>query len=111
MVGCHRHDARGPQRPRRLTAPEPAPLGDEGFLAYTPGHAIEELELAELPPEAKITISIGVATEVPAGDRAPEELLRRADASLYTAKNEGRNLVHSNPGFKVPKDLFGSNAD
>ena len=40
---------------------------------------------------AQITVSIG-ATECE-GDEAPKEVLRRADAELYTAKREGRNRL------------------
>ena len=64
---------------------------------------IQELAIEGLPTPARITISIGVSTEVPGEDRSVEDLIRSADASLYIAKNEGRNLVHSNPRIKVPK--------
>lgn len=64
---------------------------------------VEELKFEDLSPSASITISIGVATEIPSRDRSADDLLRGADASLYTAKNTGRNLVHTNPGFKVPE--------
>jgi diguanylate cyclase (GGDEF)-like protein len=64
---------------------------------------IEELALEDLLKPARITISIGVSTEVPGEDRSMADLIRSADASLYIAKNEGRNLVHSNPRIKVPK--------
>jgi len=67
---------------------------------------IEELEFNDLSETAKITISIGVATEIPSNERNADELLRDADASLYTAKDRGRNLVHSNPGFRVPDGFF-----
>ena len=71
---------------------------------------VESLELDGIPSTAGITISIGVATEVPSADRSAEDLIRRADASLYVAKHEGRNLVHSNPGFEIPRGLFESDA-
>ncbi len=64
---------------------------------------IEKLALKDLPKPARITISIGVSTEVPGKDRLISDLIRSADASLYIAKNEGRNLVHSNPRIETPK--------
>jgi len=68
---------------------------------------IEGLEIEDMPSTAGITISVGVATEVPDKGRSVAELIRRADASLYTAKNEGRNRVHVNPRNEVPEGLFG----
>lgn len=38
-----------------------------------------------------VTVSIGVAVELPGLDGAPEALLRRADEALYRAKEGGRN--------------------
>ena len=67
---------------------------------------IEELEFDDLSPEANITISVGVTTEIPSKDRTGDDLVRGADASLYTAKGSGRNTVHSNPGFRVPDGFF-----
>jgi len=69
---------------------------------------IQELAIEGLPAPARITISIGVSTEVPGENRSVEDLIRGADASLYIAKNEGRNLVHSNPRIKVPKGFLES---
>jgi diguanylate cyclase (GGDEF)-like protein len=76
------------------------------LLAEELRRKIEDLGFDDLPPEAKITISVGVATEIPSKDRTGDDLLRHADASLYTAKSEGRNVVHSNPGFRVPDGFF-----
>ncbi len=63
---------------------------------------IGKLELKDLGPAAGFTISIGVATGVPTEDRSEGDLVRSADANLYAAKNEGRNLVHSSPATEVP---------
>ena len=43
-----------------------------------------------------VTVSIGVATTLEAGD-TPTELMRRADEALYFAKNSGRNRIASWP--------------
>jgi len=40
----------------------------------------------------KVTVSVGVA-ELDAEMRGPEDLLKRADAALYEAKQAGRNRV------------------
>lgn len=67
---------------------------------------IEELKIGDPPLPAAITVSIGVATEVPNEDRSAANLVRRADAGLYTAKKQGRNLVHSNPRIEVSEGIF-----
>lgn len=57
---------------------------------------LEQLAIAHtLSPYRHVTVSIGVATFVPADSRddSPEQLLRRADAALYQAKEQGRNRV------------------
>ncbi|MFJ3681418.1 diguanylate cyclase [Pseudomonas sp. NPDC090208] len=41
----------------------------------------------------QITISIGVAHWQPRGETTPSQLLKRADALLYAAKQDGRNRV------------------
>jgi two-component system, cell cycle response regulator len=40
-----------------------------------------------------LTISVGLATCPDPGVQSPEELLRRADVAMYTAKHSGRNRI------------------
>jgi hypothetical protein len=42
-----------------------------------------------------VTLSIGVATEVPAEDMSSDLLVARADQALYAAKHSGRDRVLS----------------
>lgn len=50
-------------------------------------------------PAGRVTVSIGVAVS----DQGPlHEVLRRADAALYTAKKCGRNLVYNSDGVILP---------
>ncbi len=81
---------------------------DATRLAERVRHHVQSLELAGAPRSAAITVSVGVATVVPDRERKPEDLIRRADASLYVAKHQGRNLVHSSPSIEVPEGFFGS---
>ncbi len=57
-----------------------AHVAGEPFLIYDRTKMIE------------VTISIGVASLLGAGD-SPEQILKRADQALYTAKRDGRNRV------------------
>ncbi len=52
-----------------------------------------ELPHADGGAEGIVTISIGLATAVPAGALVAEDLLAAADAQLYAAKSGGRNRV------------------
>lgn len=45
-------------------------------------------------PDSVVTLSIGVATEVPGPGSSGEELVAAADAALYRAKASGRNRVN-----------------
>lgn len=44
-------------------------------------------------PTGIVTVSLGVASLVPADGYLPEDLLQRADAALYRAKQAGRNCA------------------
>ncbi len=90
-----------------------ARYGGEEFVLVLPGvDAASGVEIAEsarmrverhawasLAPGLRVTVSIGLAYEPPAGDSptrpqvAPEQQLLRADSLLYTAKQSGRNAV------------------
>jgi diguanylate cyclase (GGDEF)-like protein len=77
-------------------------IGGEEFVVVADGqcigdasHLAEQLrtlvEVNELVPNSAVTISLGVA-EFRTGE-SPQSWLSRADAALYQAKREGRNLM------------------
>ncbi|MBA8886389.1 diguanylate cyclase (GGDEF)-like protein [Dokdonella fugitiva] len=87
-----------------------ARLGGEEFAVLLPETTSAEallvaerirsaIESAGLPlaksPYGRVTVSIGVATTIPAGDVDPA-LFESADEALYRAKNQGRNRVEAN---------------
>lgn len=56
--------------------------------------AVEKLTVEHTDsPYGVVTVSIGVATVIPGGEKTSEDLLRAADAALYDAKANGRNRV------------------
>ena len=58
--------------------------------------AVRNLELSHgLSDFLYVTVSIGIASVVPIRGEEPDALLKRADAALYRAKQEGRNKVVS----------------
>ncbi len=77
-----------------------ARYGGEEFIVVMPG---AELSVAQAMAEDMrgaielssfgITISVGVSTHLPAHEETTADLIRRADAALYQAKNAGRNCV------------------
>lgn len=60
--------------------------------------AIESAPLVADVPHLRASISIGVACRDP-GTTDPDSLLKRADQSLYLAKQSGRNRVVAVPGL------------
>ena len=52
-------------------------------------------EFAEESDPLSVTVSVGVATITGEEEIDSEEVLARADAALYRAKQDGRNLVRS----------------
>lgn len=100
---------------RRITGREPdfaARYGGEEFVVLLPGanlaratetadrlrRNIEELRLEhDAAPCGFVTISVGVASMVPAEGEDPQCLTESADAALYAAKHLGRNAVASEP--------------
>ncbi len=88
-------------------------FGGEEFLILLPGwdvslaperinglmRAIGDLPFATNEAELHVTCSIGVATFDPEVDAPlPLDVMKRADAALYAAKNSGRNCVR----FELP---------
>jgi diguanylate cyclase (GGDEF)-like protein len=57
-------------------------------------------------PFGCVTISVGVAAVVPTDDIAPDQLVALADASLYSAKQQGRNRVALAPHGEGEEVLF-----
>ncbi len=61
-------------------------------------HQIRALEIEHQKSEVSgyVTLSLGVACQVPNHDRSPESLIKLADAALYEAKSQGRNCIIAN---------------
>ena len=88
-----------------------ARYGGEEFVVVLPGLGVEEAEeqaerlrLAVLDLWLRhsassaadiLTVSIGIASCVPAPDQTPAELLEAADQAMYQAKRHGKNAVFS----------------
>ena len=77
-----------------------ARFGGEEFVLILPGYnadravqRAEELRRRFTQADSDVTISLGVATQVPRLDEDPAQLLQRADTALYRAKRRGRNRV------------------
>lgn len=90
-----------------------ARFGGEEFVVILPGtdldgarivaenmrKAVEALAIphARSPTRAVVTISLGVASTVPAGGDQAQRLLADADEALYAAKEAGRNCLQVAP--------------
>jgi diguanylate cyclase (GGDEF)-like protein len=69
-------------------------LAGASSLAETMRSAVQDAAEAFCPPGHAVTISIGVAAEVPQGEDVPGcSLVSAADRALYRAKAAGRNTV------------------
>ena len=68
-------------------------------LAETMRSAVEELDIArdDGTPFGKVTVSMGCASTTPDARNEPLELVKMADAALYSAKTRGRNRVEFAP--------------
>ncbi len=58
---------------------------------------VESAEFVTGGNKLKVTVSIGVSAWVPEIKENFEELVRRADSALYSAKQQGRNRICSGP--------------
>jgi diguanylate cyclase (GGDEF)-like protein len=90
-----------------------ARFGGEEFVVLVPGDApdavrlaerlrlaVSRLELQQLGPEGRVTVSIGVAS-FPEQATNAAELFERADQALYVAKGNGRNRTIVYPNTQV----------
>jgi len=57
--------------------------------------ALLELEHHDRSHGTYVTVSVGVATEIPDDDATPQALLEAADMALYNAKQAGRNCIRT----------------
>lgn len=64
-------------------------------LAETLRGRVEELRIEHSQSDVgnHVTISLGLVTVIPSSKLSPELIIKKADESLYLAKNEGRNRV------------------
>ncbi|MGD8727168.1 MAG: diguanylate cyclase [Gemmatimonadales bacterium] len=77
-----------------IVLPETALPGAVSF-AERVREAVAAHEFADADNPLSLTVSVGVATLTSGESGEVEELLARADAALYRAKQDGRNVVRS----------------
>lgn len=77
-----------------LVLPNTSP-GGARLIAEKLRHAVYGLAIAHTAPEAdaRLTVSLGIATLTPAIGSQCRQLISAADKGLYLAKNNGRNQV------------------
>ena len=96
----------------RRTGDLVARYGGEEFVVLLPGTSLPDaLERARHTQQAVwslaiehtgtpagiVTVSLGVAVQIPSRQQSPDDLLRHADQALYQAKRAGRNRVCAAP--------------
>lgn len=99
-----------------------ARFGGEEFVVLVPGEAtdavrlaerlriaVSELELPQLGPDGRVTVSIGVASFPDQATNAAE-LFERADQALYVAKGSGRNRTIVYPNTHVVRRVDAARA-
>ncbi len=74
------------------------PGADAQSVAEIAAKAREEIERLDIPhplekSAPRVTVSIGIASAVPADGMEPEALLKQAEEAVRDAKNQGRNRV------------------
>lgn len=82
------------------------PISGSEIIAERMREGIESLNLLHKSSDiGVVTISVGIATMIPAPEANPNDLLNRADTALYRAKASGRNqCIHDDqaPDDKAP---------
>lgn len=57
-------------------------------------NVLQEISRINIIPDCTITSSIGIACGIPGETSTFEEYLEKADAAMYTAKQNGKNQIH-----------------
>jgi diguanylate cyclase (GGDEF)-like protein len=73
--------------------------GHEGAMAQA-GRLLDEIRNSPfpgMPPDSRVTASIGVSTLLPGAMPEPESFIKAADAALYEAKRSGKDCAKAGP--------------